>query len=119
MTNDHQPVTPNSDSTKTAQSKQKILKSDEHRPPELKLLQENFIAVYDGPDMLWCEYSLQQSFRKLKSDPSFKDIPLFRDMTLEEYRKLYDLRNEKEVPAYPKSAHWYNSFFSGLNGFAS
>jgi BTB/POZ domain-containing protein KCTD9 len=75
-------------------------------PEALKRIRKSFESVYDGPDELYHEYTLQQAAIAL-------NIPL------EHYRKFYDLRHDRPFPAYPKSAGWKKAFGAWLKWLRS
>lgn len=66
---------------------------DGKEPADVKLIRQSFDAIYNGPDDLYHEYTLQKAAARL-------NIPL------DHYRKLYDLRHSQAFPAYPRPARW-------------
>ncbi|XWK86090.1 MAG: pentapeptide repeat-containing protein [Phormidium sp.] len=62
--------------------------------PSLEALRDSFNRVYNGPNRLQREYDLVKEAKRLNVD-------------LDTYRRLYELREEKEyIDPYPKAKHW-------------
>ena len=66
---------------------------DGKEPADVKAIRQSFDAIYNGPDELYHEYTLQKTAATLS-------IPL------DAYRKLYDLRHTQAFPPYPRPAKW-------------
>jgi hypothetical protein len=75
----------------------KLEQPPEDEPQALKLIRESFTNIYEGPNELFHEYTLQQEAIRL-------NIPL------DHYRKLYDLRYDQPLPPYPKLASWKEAY---------
>src|ERR1700724_3731675 len=57
--------------------------------PEINELRESFTRVGDGLDPLCQEYNMLQEATNL-------------NISLESYRRLYELKDEETIPTYPK-----------------
>lgn len=64
-----------------------------------ELLKQSFNKVYTGPDSLQKEYSMM-----LQAGEQI--LPNGERMSLDTYRRLYNLRFEKELPPYPDKGIW-------------
>lgn len=63
--------------------------------PKFEELRESFTRIYDGPDRLQREYELVREAEQL-------------NMSIDTYRRLYNLRSEEPIDPYPKTKNWWN-----------
>ena len=74
--------------------------------PDIDALRNSFSRVYHGPNRLQREYDLQHEAKRI-------------GMLIEDYRQLYELRDEEEIEPYPQQKWWkkpgeWNAWFRGL-----
>lgn len=62
--------------------------SDDHEPESMKKIRDSFRSIYNGPNELHHEYTLQQAATEL-------------GLRVDDYRKLYELRDEIPFQAFP------------------
>jgi hypothetical protein len=61
--------------------------------PDIHVLRDSFNRVYHRPNRLQREYDLQKEAKQM-------------GMLLEDYRQLYELRDEEEIDPYPQQKWW-------------
>ena len=61
--------------------------------PNIDALRDSFNRVYHGPNRLQREYDLQKEAKRM-------------GMLIEDYRQLYELRDEEEIDPYPQQKWW-------------
>lgn len=67
------------------------LRASENEPDQLKHVRSSFDSIYEGPNELYHEFTLQQAAARL-------------GLTVDDYKKLYDLRDSEPLPPYPKAS---------------